>query len=420
MDNRKLRKGILKAVLIIVIINIISMYSWFCFKIEPIINMTITVKEKISEKELNDKYMDIEELLLDIKNISDKYDVKFSVKDINEQEHANYDLKEKDLFLFSKVIKIDNYIYIVNTYLDQKVNTVNIVIELIFFQILVVTIFMFLIFIFARNKIIKPTEKIIELIRNYKFGKRPQKTEVNTEFDLIQNEFVYLVESLEEEKKEQNRIISSISHDIKTPLTSIIGYSNLIDENDLTKQEIITYNKKINSKSLHIKNLLNTFDEYINNYNNQKLKISEITIKELVVDLNNDYKIDLENNNINFIIDTKLSKEILKVDILKLKRVFSNMISNSVRFLKDNCIIKIYIDKDEFNYIFIVSDNGIGVDESIINKIFEPLFTTDESRKNSGLGLSICKEFINMHDGKIKAYNKDGLCIEFTLPIERE
>mgnify|MGYP003306220142 CR=1 FL=1 len=419
MDNRKLRKGILKAVLIITIINIISMYSWFSFKIEPIINMTITIKEKISEKELNDKYKNSKELLLDINNISNKYDIKFSVKDINEQELANYELKEKDLFLFSKIIKIDNSIYIVNAYLDQKVNTFNIVIELIFFQILVVTIFMVFIFLFARNKIIKPTEKIIESIRNYKFGKKPQKTEINTEFDLIQNEFVYLVDSLEKEKKEQNRIISSISHDIKTPLTSIIGYSNLINENDLTKQEIITYNKKINSKSLHIKKLLNTFDEYINNNNNQNLKINEITIKELITDLNNDYKIELENNNINFIIDTKLSKEIIKVDILKLKRIFSNMISNSVRYLKENDTIKISINKDQFNYIFIVSDTGPGVDESIIDKIFEPLFTTDESRKNSGLGLSICKEFISMHDGNIKAYNKQGLCIEFTLPINR-
>jgi len=419
MNNKKLRTGILKAVLIIAIINIISMYSWFSFKIEPIINMTMTVKDKISENELNDKYKNSEELLSDIENISNKYDVKFSVQDISENELTNYDLKEKDLFLFSKVIKIDNNIYIVNAYLDQKVNTFNIVIELIFFQILVVTAFMFLIFIFARTKIIKPTEKIIELIRDYKFGKKPQKTEVNNEFDLIQNEFVYLVDSLEEEKKEQNRIISSISHDIKTPLTSIIGYSNLIDEKDLSKKEIITYNKKINNKSLHIKKLLEAFDEYISNNNNHNLKISEITIKELIADLNNDYKIELENNNINFVIDTKLSKEILKVDILKLKRIFSNMISNSVRYLKENGTIKISIDKDEFNYIFIVSDTGPGVNDKVIDKIFEPLFTTDESRKNSGLGLSICKEFVIMHEGTIKAYNKHGLCIEFTLPINR-
>ena len=59
------------------------------------------------------------------------------------------------------------------------------------------------------------------------------------------------------------------------------------------------------------------------------------------------------------------------------------------------------------------------MDEKIINKIFEPLFTTDESRKNSGLGLSICKEFVEMHGGQIKAYNDKGLSIEFTIPINK-
>ena len=66
-----------------------------------------------------------------------------------------------------------------------------------------------------------------------------------------------------------------------------------------------------------------------------------------------------------------------------------------------------------------VSDNGKGVDENILDKIFDPLFTTDNSRKISGLGLSICREFVEMHGGTIKAYNNLGLTIEFTIPKEQ-
>ena len=381
--------------------------------------MISEIKEEITENELGDKYKEEDELLEDINDIASKYDIKFSVTDMSNNELANYDISYDDTFLFSKGIKIDNNLYLINAYLDRKVSTINIVIELILFQIVAVTIFMMFLFLFARSKVIKPTEKLITDIRNYKFGKKPTRVEVDNEFGLIENEFVNLVESLEEEKKEQNRIIASISHDIKTPLTSIIGYSTLIGEGDLTKQEIIDYNQKIINKSLHIKKLLNSFDEYINNHNNQNLKISEITIQELINDLNNDYKIELENNNIQFIVNSKLSSEILKVDILKIKRVFSNMISNSVRFIQNYGIIKVDISKDETFYKFVVSDNGTGVEEKIINKIFEPLFTTDESRKNSGLGLSICKEFIEMHGGSIKAYNNHGLSIEFTLPKNR-
>lgn len=419
MKNKELRKKTVIVILLIIVINVFSMLLWFKFRIKPIMRMASEIKEEITANELTDKYTTEKELLSDINDISNKYNIIFSITDIYNKELIDFKLSDDNSLLFSKAVKIDNNIYIIKAYLDKKTNTINIAIELILFQIVVVTLFMALLFLFARSKFIKPTEKLIEDIRNYKLGKKPERVEVNNEFDLIKNEFVTLVDSLEEEKKEQNRIISSISHDIKTPLTSIIGYSNLIEENNLTKQEIITYNKRIYDKSIHIKKLLNTFDDYINNHNNETLKINEITIKELIDDLNSDYKIELENNGISFVINTKLSKEILKVDILKMKRIFSNMISNSVRYLKKDGLITISITKDENNYQFIVSDNGKGVDEKIISKIFEPLFTTDESRKNSGLGLSICKEFVEMHGGHIKAYNNQGLSIEFTIPISR-
>lgn len=419
MKKRKLKRKISHIIALIIIINVISMCLWYHLRIKPLVSTIKDIKDEITENELDEKYQSEIELLSDIDFISKKYNIKFSIKNISNEELTNNKLTQEDTFLFSKPINVNNNIYIINAYLNKKINTLNIVIELILFQILVVTSFMFILLIFTRNKIIKPTENIIEEIRNYKFGHKPIKVDNNNEFDLIHNEFVTLVNTLEEEKKEQNRIISSISHDIKTPLTSIIGYSSLIEENKLTKEEIISYNKKINCKALHIKNLLNTFDEYLANHNNQMLKLDIITIKDIIDDLNNDYKIELNNNNIDFVINTKLSNEYIKVDILKLKRIFSNIISNSVRFINNKKgLITISISKEEKYYKFVITDNGPGTDKKILDKIFEPLFTTDESRKNSGLGLSICKEFVEMHGGNIRAYNNSGLSIEFTIPSE--
>lgn len=417
MKKIKLNKRISYIIIFIIIINIMSMFLWYHLRIKPLLGTIKDIKDEITVNELEKKYLSEKELLSDIDIISKKYNIKFSIKNIYEEELTNYELLSDDTFLFSKIINIDGNIYIINAYLNKKINTINIVIELILFQILVVTSFMFLLLIFTRSKIIKPTEEIIKEIRDYKLGHKPTKVNINNEFDLIHNEFVNLVDTLEEEKNKQNRIISSISHDIKTPLTSIIGYSSLIEENKLTKEEIITYNKKINNKALHIKDLLNTFDEYLLNHNNQILKLDVIRIKDIIDDLNNDYKIELMNNNIEFVIKTKLANEYIKVDVLKLKRILSNIISNSVRFIKNKKgLITISITKEKNYYKFIISDNGTGTDEKLLNKIFEPLFTTDESRKNSGLGLSICKEFVEMHSGSIKAYNNFGLSIEFTIP----
>ena len=317
--------------------------------------------------------------------------------------------------MFSKKVFIDNEPYIVSAYFYKNMSILRLILELLVLQSILLTICMLLVFLFARDKIIKPVNKIIEAIRNYKFGKKPEAVPFENEFALIQNEFVALVDSLEEEKKEQNRIIASISHDIKTPLTSIIGYSDLIEEDNLTKEEIKKYNQKIYGKALHLKNVLATFDDYLINQKGQKLKLTAIKIKDLVEEIEKDYKLELMNNGVELVIKTNIEKEIIKLDIVKFKRIISNLISNSMRYLNENGCILIEITSDKDNFFFHFKDNGQGVDEKIIDKIFEPLFTTDNSRKISGLGLSICKEFVLMHEGSITCYNDNGFNIDFSI-----
>ena len=108
----------------------------------------------------------------------------------------------------------------------------------------------------------------------------------------------------------------------------------------------------------------------------------------------------------------------INIDVSKIKRVISNIIQNSIRYIKENGKIIIDIDYENDNFIFKISDNGTGVKKEILDKIFDPLYTTDTSRKISGLGLSVCKEFITLHNGKIYAYNNElnGLTIKFIIP----
>ena len=200
-------------------------------------------------------------------------------------------------------------------------------------------------------------------------------------------------------------------------LTSIIGYSDLIKDGNVSKKEIKEYNEIINSKAIHIKNILSDFDDYLINKSNTVLKMDKIYIKDIVKALNDDYRLDLKNDGIKLNIKCKCMNDVLTVDILKLKRIFANIISNSARFLDKNGVINIVITKDSKFFNFRISDNGPGVDDAIIDRIFDPLFTTDKSRKISGLGLSICKEFVLKLGGNIRAYNENGLVIEFNLPL---
>ena len=151
-----------------------------------------------------------------------------------------------EMFLFSDIIQVSNNFYLLSVYMNTKATTSSMIFGLIIFQIALVSIIMAFVFVFVRLKLISPVENIVKDIRNYKLGKKPKRANVNGELGIIQNEFVNLVDSLENEKSEQNRIIASISHDIKTPLTSIIGYSNLIKDGSVSKKEIKCYTKKIN------------------------------------------------------------------------------------------------------------------------------------------------------------------------------
>ena len=409
MKKKSISKKILIALIFITTVNIFTLALWFLCNVEPMVNKKRYLKKEIVTKEIKDNYQSFDDLIIALDKIKKEKEITFSI----EKEKINKD--KQDLYLFSKKVFIDDEPYIVSAYFYKNMSILRLILELLVLQSILLTICMLLVFLFARDKIIKPVNKIIEAIRNYKFGKKPEAVPLENEFALIQNEFVALVDSLEEEKKEQNRIIASISHDIKTPLTSIIGYSDLIEEDNLTKEEIKKYNQKIYGKALHLKNVLATFDDYLINQKGQKLKLTAIKIKDLVEEIEKDYKLELMNNGVELVIKTNIEKEIIKLDIVKFKRIISNLISNSMRYLNENGCILIEITSDKDNFFFHFKDNGQGVDEKIIDKIFEPLFTTDNSRKISGLGLSICKEFVLMHEGSITGYNDNGFNIDFSI-----
>ena len=416
MKNASLSKKIIFYIIITVLVNVITLLFWFNFKVKPIFSEVSSLREKLAKEEIKNFYINTESLIINLNSIAKEYGVKFKLSDIDDKDVVQDNVKD-ELFLFSDIVQVGNNFYLLSVYMNKNVSTSSMITGLILFQIALVSIIMAFIFIFVRLKLISPVENIVKDIRNYKLGKKPKKMKFNGELGLIQNEFVSLVDSLEKEKSEQNRIIASISHDIKTPLTSIIGYSDLMKDGSISKKEMKEYNDIINTKAIHVKNILSDFDDYLINRSNSVLKIDKIFVKDIVKFLNDDYKADLKNDNIELIIKSKCTNEYINVDILKLKRIFGNIIQNSTRYLNENGIINISITKDNKYFCFKISDNGPGVSDDIIDKIFDPLFTTDKSRKISGLGLSICKEFVLKMGGNIKAYNNNGLTIEFTIPV---
>ena len=286
-----------------------------------------------------------------------------------------------------------------------------------FFEIIFISTITLVGLFIANKTLLEPINLTIKDINNYKFGIKPTKRKVTNEIYYLQNEFVDLTKSLDKEHSEQNRIISAISHDIKTPLTSVIGYSDILTNSKLKKAEQQELIQKIHKKAKNMKDIVSDFDDYLLSHKNRTYTFKNVTVSSLLDNIKFEYYDDLKDKNIKLELINKAKYNYICIDVGKINRVISNLIINSIRYIdnKGHITIECKDDKDYFYFKF--SDNGKGVPEENLNKIFDPLFTTDKSRKISGLGLSITKEIVNMHGGNIKAYNnKDkGLTIEFSI-----
>lgn len=330
----------------------------------------------------------------------------------------NKDLSK--IFSTTTMINIDNEIYELTFSKVYKTPGIKIFRNFMIYEIIIVSGVIIFLFFISSKQLIDPIETITKDINDYKFGKRPFKRKMPKKMQQIQNAFVDMVDSLELEKENQNQIIASISHDIKTPLTSVIGYSDRLKNKDLTDEKKEKYVNKIYDKALNMKAILEEFDDYQSCNIKDTLKLEKISINDVLQCVKNDFEDELNDKNIKLEISSTCNQREITVDLVKLKRVFSNIITNSAtHFNGRKGLIKIDVVQKGNMIRFELLDNGGGVKtDTDLKRIFEPFYTTDPSRKISGLGLSICKQIISSFDGRIYAKNNKigGLSIIFVIP----
>ncbi len=419
-----IRKGFIVGVSFLIICNIIFCTCFYYFLTRNNEKITENINNKIdSEIATLDTSLSKEVFVSSLEELSTKNKTSITLTDKNNNTIYSKSIKNKDKknsISKSKIIIIDNEDYLITLSKSRNTNEYKLTMSIVIFNFAILIVLGIAGILGANQKLLSPLTAISNDINNYKLGIKPKKCNAKNKVQEIQNEFVDLVEALEEEKAKQNRIIASISHDIKTPLTSVLGYSERLNKQDISEETKTKYANTIYNKSLVMKEIIEDFDDYLTMHTKEPKK-DKILIKNLIDYLNKYYKEDLKEKNIDFKIKSNCYNSYIYVDLPKFKRVFSNIISNSIRYLdKNKKIIKIDINETKDKIKFTIADNGKGSPE--LKKIFDPLYTTDASRKISGLGLSICKEIIEAHKGTIKAENNKlgGLSIIFEINSYKE
>lgn len=237
-----------------------------------------------------------------------------------------------------------------------------------------------------------------------------------------------LKESTEEnrESERQNReLVSNISHDLKTPITAIKGYvEGIMDGVADTPEKMDKYIKTIYNKANDMERLINELTYYSGIDNNRiPYNFHRINVADYFGDCVEEVGLDLEQKSVKLNYSNLVQPDTIVIaDPEQMKKVINNIISNSVKYMdKSDGVIDIRI-MDEADSIHIeIEDNGKGIAQKDLPKIFERFYRTDASRNSaqggSGIGLSIVKKIIEDHGGYIWATSREGegTCIHFVL-----
>lgn len=254
----------------------------------------------------------------------------------------------------------------------------------------------------------------------YERGAKPERSERSDEIGKLQNTFAELVGVLETKEKGERQLIASISHDIKTPLTSVMGFSERLVSAKLPPEKQQQYLHSIYDKALHIQSVVEEFDDYIEVGLRDDQPRKRMTAGELCDDLREEYEVELWDANVQLSVSCTCPNAVLLCNPDHMRRYFGNLIGNSIQHSGAHRLeLTVHCRQEEGNLVLEFGDNGKGVESEMLQQIFEPLYTSDRGRKVSGLGLSICKGIIQCHGGTILAENRPGggLLVRATLPL---
>ena len=236
----------------------------------------------------------------------------------------------------------------------------------------------------------------------------PEMVEVEKKLNHFKTEAIKNERLARENEQKKDELIVYLAHDIKTPLTSMIGYLSLLSEiKDMPQEQRNRYIGIALDKSYRLEYLINELFD-VARFNSEKIVLEkeEINLNLILEQIADDFYPTLKemNKKINFTSD---EKTILYADPDKLSRVFNNLIKNAVNYSKENTDIDISILNKENQATVKITNKGKQIPKEKLDKIFEKFYRLDSSRTSktggSWLGLAIAKEIVELHGGRIYA-----------------
>lgn len=222
-------------------------------------------------------------------------------------------------------------------------------------------------------------------------------------------------------EQRKNDLVVYLAHDLKTPLTSVIGYLTLLrDENQISDELREKYVSISLEKAERLEDLINEFFEITRfNLSNITLEHSVVNLTRMLEQLVFEFKPMLAEKNLNCVLTAEPNK-MIRCDVNKMQRVFDNLLRNAVNYSFENTEISITVTQSEDMVHIKFANHGNTIPKEKLERIFEQFYRLDTSRSTgnggAGLGLAVAKEIVMLHGGTITARSENEI-IEFDVTI---
>lgn len=241
-----------------------------------------------------------------------------------------------------------------------------------------------------------------------------------TELRSMARNFNVMVKELANTEIFRKDFIENVSHEFKTPLSAIEGYVTLLQNKALSEEKRVEYTERILVNTRRLSSLTGNILLLA------RLENQEITVKKET------YSLDEQLREVILLYESQWTAKDLELDIdlcsadysgnkELLMQVWQNILGNAIKFVSDQGVIRIILKQDPENIKVSIVDNGIGMDAEIKQRLYEKFYQADSSRASigNGLGLTLAKRIIDLHNGTIEVSSKVGKGTAFTITLPR-
>ncbi|MDF2473518.1 MAG: two-component sensor histidine kinase [Anaerocolumna sp.] len=252
-------------------------------------------------------------------------------------------------------------------------------------------------------------------------------TIIATKLNKMAEDINVLIENNQKNENTKNELITSVAHDLRTPLTSIIGYLDLVSKDgELTQEMKHKYIEIAYNKSMRLEKLIEDLFAYTKvTFGEVTMEFTDINLVKLIDQLLDEFYPSFQEYGLDSEFSTNLSTAVVRADGAMLARAFANLMSNAIKYGKDGKLVKIKLTKSHGKFTFVLTNYGTLIPEEDLPYIFDRFYRVEGSRSSetggTGLGLAIAKSIILAHGGNITAKSDfEGTVFEVVLDEKKE